>query len=151
MFKRSVPFWWITAILVSALPYALPALGGTGIGLCPIQGGEERYVGFDLPIFGLVYAGIGSVLPLLLLVSALATLKASPAMHRILAWLGAGSALIAVAAYALHSALFITYARPTWPGRGSRRCSSSQSPGASSSRTWPGVEACPQMMPEHRL
>ncbi|MCC5574165.1 hypothetical protein IMZ11_00735 [Microtetraspora sp. AC03309] len=109
MFKRSVRFWWIIATLVSALPYVLPTLGGTGIGLCPIQGGDERYVGFDLPIFGLVYAGIGSVLPLLLLVSALATLKASPAMHRILARLGAGGALIAVAAYALHSALFITY------------------------------------------
>ncbi|GAA2674546.1 hypothetical protein GCM10010412_055710 [Nonomuraea recticatena] len=95
---------WVSAISLSALPHWPLVQVDTEIQICAFLDTEGGYTGRD--VLGLGFGAMATLLPLALVVLAVAVRRSSPQRRRILTWMGAGGALATSAYYALSTVAF---------------------------------------------
>lgn len=95
---------WVSAISLSALPHWPLVQLDTKIQICAFLNTEGDYTGRD--VLSLGFGAMATLLPLALVVLAVAVSRSSPQRRRILAWMGAGGALATSAYYAMSAVAF---------------------------------------------
>ncbi|MEV4159101.1 hypothetical protein [Nonomuraea dietziae] len=102
--KYRASLCWVSAICLSALPYWPLVQADAKIQICAFLNTEGGYTGRD--VLGLGFGVMAALLPLVLVVLAVAVRRSSPQRRRILTRLGAGGALATSAYYALSTVAF---------------------------------------------
>ncbi|MEV4390877.1 hypothetical protein [Nonomuraea sp. NPDC049607] len=94
------------AILLSTLPNWASLPVDTEIYICAYLDTEGGYTGRD--VLGLGFSAMATLLPLTLVVLAVAARRSLPRRRRLLAWTGAGGAFATAAYYALSTIAFFS-------------------------------------------
>ncbi|MET8049442.1 hypothetical protein ABZU75_17775 [Streptosporangium sp. NPDC005286] len=105
---------WMSAVLLSVLPHWASLQVDSEISVCAYLNTEGGYTVRD--VLGLGFGAMAAFLPLLLVVSAVAAWRSPRRRRRLLAWTGAGGALVTAAYYALSTIAFFS---PYCPSPGS--------------------------------
>lgn len=104
--KHRALLCWMGAILLSTLPHWALLPVDTEIYICAYVDTEGGYTGRD--VLGLGFGAMATLLPPALLALAVAVRRSLPRRGRLLAWTGAGGALVTAAYYALSTIAFFS-------------------------------------------
>ncbi|GAA3424653.1 hypothetical protein GCM10018953_18360 [Streptosporangium nondiastaticum] len=104
--KHRVLLCWTSAVLLSLLPHWGFLDADSGIQICAYLNTEGGYTGPDVLALG--FGAMATLLPVVLVVLAVAIWRSSGKRLRFLTWIGAGAALMTAAYYALSVVTFFS-------------------------------------------